>query len=60
MVRGLLSEYPHLLMLMKLWTGDLNNQLERINVKVDKDNGKSVGMVNGWDRKVWRFSRNEF
>ena len=53
-----LSEYPYLLILMDLWPGDWNNQLKRINIKVDEDDGKSVGMVNGRYRKFWRFSIN--
>ena len=42
-----LSEYPYLLILMKLWPGYWKNHLERINMKVDEDNGKYVVMVNG-------------
>ena len=33
-----LSEYPYLLMLMKLSPRDWKNQLERMNMKVDEDN----------------------
>ena len=55
-----LSQYLYLLMFMNLRPGHLKNQLESINIKVDKDNGKSVGMVKGRARKFWRFSRNEF
>ena len=29
-------------------------------MKVDEENGESVGMVNGWARKVQQFSINEF
>ena len=47
-------------MLIKLWPGDWNNQLEGVNMNVDEDNGKSVGMVNGRAQKGRRFSRNEF
>ena len=57
-VREGLNNYHYLLMLMKIWPGDWKNQLERINLKVDEDNGKAVGMVNGGTRKVQRFSRN--
>ena len=46
-------------MLIKLWPGDWNNHLERMNIKADEDNGKSVGMVNGRPRKVLPFSSNE-
>ena len=46
--------------LINLWPGDWKNKLERMNIKVDEDNGKSVGMVNVRARKFWRFSSNEF
>ena len=42
-----LSEYHHLSILMKLWIGDRNSHLERMDMKVNKDNGKYEGMVNG-------------
>ena len=54
-VREILSEYPYLLMLIKLQTGYCNNQLERINKKVDEENVKAAGMVNIWYQKVRRF-----
>ena len=47
-------------MLMKLWTGDWENLLKRMNVKVDEYNVKELGMMNGRCRKFWGFSRNEF
>ena len=34
------SEFPYLLMLIKLWPGYWMNQLKRMNQKVDEDNGK--------------------
>ena len=43
---------------MKIWSGDCKNQLERLNMKLDEDNGKTVGMVNGRDHKVQQFSSN--
>ena len=46
-VREVFSDYPYLLMLMKIWTGDWNIQLEITNNKLEKENEKSVGMVNG-------------
>ena len=58
--REILSEYPYLLMLTKLWPRDCNNQSERMNIKVVYDNGKAAGMVNERYRKIWRFSSNEF
>ena len=30
------------------------------NMKVDEDNSKPLGMVNGQYQKVWRFSSNKF
>ena len=43
-----LIEYADLLMLMKVWPGDFNNQSEMINIKVDEDNYKAAGIMNGW------------
>ena len=54
------SVYTYLFILTKIWPGDWNNHLERINMKVDKENGKSPLMVNGRYQEVWRFSSNEF
>ena len=36
------------------------NRLKMMNLKVNEDNGKSLGIVNGCHRKIWRFSSNEF
>ena len=47
-------------MLMKICTGYWNNQLERMDMKVEEDNGISAGMVNGRAWKVRQFSSNEF
>ena len=47
-------------MLMKLTTGDWNNQSERMNMKVDEENCKSVVMVNGRYWKRWQFSALSF
>ena len=33
------KELPYLLMIMKLWPGDWEEQLDRMNKKVDEDNG---------------------
>ena len=57
-VRDGSSEYTYLLMLMKLWPKDWKNQLVRININLDDDNGKYTGMVNVRAHKVWRFSSN--
>ena len=35
------SEFPYLLMLIKLWPGYWTSQLKRTNWKVDEDNGKA-------------------
>ena len=37
-----LSEYPYLLVLMRLWTGDWESQMEIMNMTLDEDNGKAV------------------
>ena len=55
-----LRQYPYLMMVMNIWTGNQKNQLININIRVDKDNGKSVGKVNGQAWKVCWFSSNEF
>ena len=46
-------------MLMKLWPGYWENQLEMINISLYLDNGKAVVMVNLRDWKVKRFSSNK-
>ena len=46
MVREGFSEYTYLLILMKLWPGAWNNQLEMMNMKIDKENEKDVLIVN--------------
>ena len=38
---------------------DCKNQLENKNMKVNEDNGKSMGILHGWFCKVWRFSSNK-
>ena len=47
-------------MLTKIFPGDWKNQLESMNTKVDEDNGKPAGMLNGRAWKVCQFSSNEF
>ena len=47
-------------MLMKLWTGDWENQLERMNTSMDDYNGGSTGMGKGRIRKVQPFPSNGF
>ena len=46
--------------LIQIWPRDWNNQLERMNMKVDEDNGKSVGMVNGRYQKFRNFQAMDF
>ena len=53
-----LGEFPYSLILMILWPGYFKNQLKRINMKVDEDNGKSAGMINEWARNIRRFLSN--
>ena len=54
------SEFPYLLILIKLWPGNFKTQLKRINYKVDEDNGKVLGKGNVRYRKIRRFSSNDF
>ena len=46
-VREESSEFPHLLTLIKICHGDWNTQFKRMNLKVDEENGKEMGMGNG-------------
>ena len=57
-VREGYSEFPYLLILIKLCPGNWKTQLKRMNQKVDEENGKSLGKDNVWYRNVCRFSRN--
>ena len=41
-VREGYSEFPYLLMLINIWTGNWNTQLNSVNQKVDEDNGKAL------------------
>ena len=34
--------------------------MERMNIRVEKDNGRAVGIDKGRLWKVWRFSSNKF
>ena len=54
------SEFPYLLMLIKILPGYWISQLNRMNWNVDKDNGKQFNKCNVRYRKIRRFSRNEF
>ena len=55
-----LGEYPYLLFFMNLWPVSCKNQLKMMNMKVEKDNGKALGIVNGHYQKYRRFSSNAF
>ena len=57
-VREGFIEYQYLFILMKLCPGHQNNELKRMNINVDKDNGKAAGMVNGRYLKGCLFSSN--
>ena len=48
-----LSCYPYLIMLIKIWTRNWESHLERMNIKVNEDNGTFVVMVNGQSQKLW-------
>ena len=37
----------------------LEELVRKMNMKVDKENGKVAGMVNGRALRVWRYSSNE-
>ena len=54
------SEFQYLLMLIKIWPGSWKTQLNKMNYKLDEENGKVLGKGNGRYQKICRFSRNEF
>ena len=54
------SDFPCLIMLIKLWSGKWKTQLNSINHKVDKDNGKSLNKGNVRYQNVCQFYSNEF
>ena len=54
------SEFPYLLMLIKLWPGDCKTQMERIDLNLNEDNGKATGTGNRQYQKVHRFLSNKF
>ena len=54
-VSEVLSGYPYLLMLMKLYHVDWDNNMEIMNIRVDEG---GIVKVQAW--KFQRFSRNEF
>ena len=54
-----LKDLPYLLMLMKLWPDDWEEQFDRTNKKLDDENGRWGTQENGRFWKLQRFSRNE-
>ena len=54
-----MKESPYLLMIIRLWPGDLEEQLDRMNKKVDDNNGRGGSQENGQFWNLLRFSRNE-
>ena len=53
------KELPYLLIFMKLWPEDWEDQIEQMNKKVDEENGRGWTQENRQFWKLWRFSRNE-
>ena len=56
-VGGDVKELPHLLIIMKLWPGDLKEQLHQMNKKVDEDKGGRGTQDNEIFQKLWQFPR---
>ena len=54
------SEFPYLLILIKLWPVDFITRLNRINQKVDEENGKVLNKGNVRYRKVCQFPSNDY
>ena len=54
------SEFPYLIILIKLWPGYWMNRLKMMNQKVNEYNGKALNKGNVRYRKICRFSSNEF
>ena len=55
-----MKELPYLLMLIKLWPGDWEEQLNQMNKKLDEENERGGTQENGRFRNLRPFSRNEF
>ena len=54
------SEFPYILMLIKICPGNWISQLKSTNHKVDEENGKALNKGNVRYQKVRRFSSNGF
>ena len=59
-VRERSSEFPYLLMLIKICPRNWKTRFNRMNQKVDEENGKVLVKDNVRYQTVRRFSRNEF
>ena len=56
-VGGKVKDLTYLLILMKLWPGYWEDNIDRINNKVDEENEGGGTQENGLFQKLWRFSR---
>ena len=54
------SDFPYLLMLIKILPSNWETHLNKMNHNMDEENGKALVKGNVRYRKVCRFSRNEF
>ena len=54
------KEFLYLLMIMKLWTGDEEDYINRMSKNMYKDNGREGTQENGQFWKIQRFSRNKY
>ena len=52
------SEFPYLIILIKLWPINWKTQLKRMNHNMDEENGELLGKGNVRYRKFRRFSSN--
>ena len=53
-----MRDHTYLLMLIKIWPGDWEKNLEETDTRVNEENGRSMGRRR--IRKFWQFSRNEY
>ena len=54
------KELPYIIIFMKLWPGDWEEQLNQLNKKLDEENERGGTQENGRFRNLRPFSRNEF
>ena len=50
-----MKESPYLLMIIRLWPGDLEEQLDWMKKKVEEENGRGGTQENGQFRKLRKF-----